>query len=396
MRKRREGAPFVDRRGFLAGGLACATPGVALARTSATDALDRFVTGEMAQAGIPGLALGLARNGAVRLARGYGFADLERRRRATVDTLFHIASVTKVVTATAVMRLAEAGRLDLDGPVAPHLDFPLANPAHPDRPITFRQLLSHTSSLSDARYYEIDFRVLGADAPKPLGEMLRGYLTPGGAHYSPKRCFSAAAPGEAWDYCNVGYGLLGYLAGRIGGEDMRERTQREIFDRLGAGGVAWRLADAPERLRATPYDLVDGKRVATAPVGLPDWPAGNLRASIAGFTRFVAACANDGATADGVRILGAETMAEMRRPAKPPSLPTWLSGQALGWMESPLAGRPLLNHWGGDPGVFTAAYVDPASRLGVAIFTNLSAVDPARAAIKAIAARLLELPPPPS
>ncbi len=394
MQKRKEAGRFVDRRGFLAGGLACAAPGAALAGGGTADELDRFVAGEMARAGIPGLGLGLARNGVVQLARGYGFADVERRRRVTADTLFHIASVTKVVTATAVMRLAEAGRLELDGPVAPHLDFPLANPAHPDRAITFRQLLSHTSSISDARYYEIDFRVRGADAPTPLGEMLRGYLTPGGSRYSPQGCFSAAAPGEAWDYCNVGYGLLGYLAGRIGGEDMRERTQREIFDRLGPGGVAWRLADAPERLRATPYDLVDGKRAATAPVGLPDWPAGNLRASAAGFTRFVAACANGGVTASGVRILGAEAMAEMCRPAKPPSLPTWLSGQALGWMESPLAGRPLLNHWGGDPGVFAAAYVDPASRSGVAIFTNLSAVDPAKAAIKAIAARLLELPPP--
>ncbi len=110
------------------------------------------------------MALGYARDGQVALARGYGVADLASRRPVTADTVFPLASVTKTVTATAVMQLVEQGRLQLDEAVAPHLGFPLANRRHPAAPITVRQLLTHTSGLSDAKYYAIDFRTAGADA----------------------------------------------------------------------------------------------------------------------------------------------------------------------------------------------------------------------------------------
>lgn len=80
-------------------------------------------------------------------------------------------------------------------------------------------------------------------------------------------------------------------------------------------------------------------------------------------------------------------MLEMRAPA---GLPAWLSGQGLGWMESTLGGQARPNHWGGDPGVFTAVYLAPATRSGVAIFTNVSVSVENRTAIKNIADRLLQ------
>ncbi|WP_332770913.1 serine hydrolase domain-containing protein [Phenylobacterium sp.] len=373
----------VGRRGVLIAGLAAlASPALA------KDDLDLFVAGEMAKAGIPGLALGLARNGTVRLARGYGFADLARRRPVTSDTMFHIASITKAVTATAVMRLAELGRLALDEPVAPHLDFPLVNPHHPDAPITFRHLLTHVSSISDVKYYEIDFRQRGVDATLALGDMLKDYLAPGGRTYSREGCFSKAAPGAAWDYSNIGYGLLGYLAGRIGGQDMREQTREAIFAPLGMRHTSWTIAGTPEALRATPYDLVEGVLTSVEPVGFPDWPVGMIRASIADLMRFVAASANGG-VARGTRIIDEQGMAQMLDMKTPPGLPDWLTGQGLGWMESKLGDGVKINHWGGDPGVFTAAYLDPAARSGVAILTNVTVSAESKAAVKRIAARLL-------
>ena len=104
---------------------------------------------------------------------------------------------------------------------------------------------------------------------------------------------------------------------------------------------------------------------------------------------FVAASANGGATTKK-RMLGGESMAQMLDMRRPAGLPTWLTGQGLGWMESADGGTPHINHWGGDPGVFTAAYIDPATTTGVAIFTNGSATAASKAAIKAIAARLLD------
>ncbi len=377
----------VGRRAVLATGLA-ALGCAAAARPRAREGFDAFVRAQMLRADIPGMAVGYARDGAVRFARAYGFADSAARRPATPGTMFAIASVTKTVTALMVMRLAEQGRFALDASVAPYLDFPLANPHHPDLPITFRHLLTHTSGLSDAKYYAVDFRSPGKDAPQPLGDFLKDYLVPGGKTYDAEGCFSPAAPGATWDYSNVGFALLGYLVERIGGEDLRTASQRQIFAPLGMTQMSWTLAGVPPYLRETPYDVVNGVRTAIPPEGFPDYPSGMLRASIADFTRFVAACANGG-RAGGTRLLEAASMAQMLTMQKPAGLPDWLTGQGLGWAASRLDGADRPNHWGGDPGVFTAVYLDPASRSGVAIFTNLTATDKSKTAVKAIAARVL-------
>lgn len=359
-------------------------------RSTTSDAFDTFVAAQMRLANIPGLAVGLAREGIVRLVRGYGYADIEKRRLVTADTLFHIASITKTVTATAIMQLADDGLLTLDEPVAPHLDFPLNNPHHSTAPITFRHLLTHTSSLSDAKYYEIDFRVRGRDATLSLADFLKNYLVPTGQTYSSDKCFTKAVPGSTWDYSNVGYALLGYLACRIGDQDMRERTSKRIFAPLAMRHTYWTLSDTPTSQRATPYDIVDGVLTPVEPVGFPDWPVGMLRSSVSDFTRFVAASANGGA-ARGAKILRPETMAQMLDMKKPTGLPDWLTGQGLGWMASPLNGAVKPNHWGGDPGVFTAVYLDPANRAGVALFSNATASDQSKSAITSIASRLLSV-----
>lgn len=377
----------ISRREFLAGVLVVA-PALSRGDGQGTDDLDALVRQEMSRANIPGLALGIAKEGEVQLARGYGFADLEYRRPVTANTVFHIASVTKLVTATMLVKLLQDKLSMLDEPIEKYLDFPVANPRAADSPITFRHLLTHTSSISDQKYYEIDFRVAGADATLGLAELLQNYLQPDGRYYSADKCFSRAAPGAAWDYSNVGYGLLGHLASRIGGADMRELTRRQIFAPLGMRHTYWSLGETPAGEGAVPYEVVDGKLAATRPVGFPDWSAGMLRSSVADFTRFVAACANGGA-ADGHRMLPAEAQAEIFMVHTPRQLPNWLTGQALGWMASDLDGVPRLNHWGGDPGVFTAVYAEPRTRTGIVIFTNVSPSDASKRAIKFIATNML-------
>ncbi|MEJ1967342.1 MAG: serine hydrolase domain-containing protein [Rhizomicrobium sp.] len=290
------GKSGMARRAFLAaGGAAVLLSAAARAAPYAASRtpLDGFIDAQRVSAGIPGMAVGYARDGVVRFARGYGFADIALKRPVTADTMFHIASVTKTVTATMILRLAEQGRLKLDETVAPYLDFPLVHPHRPDAAITFRHLLMHASGISDARYYAIDFRTPGKAAALPLGSFLKDYLAPGGRYYAADGCFSRAVSGAAWDYSNVGFALLGYVAGRIGG-DMREQSRRQIFAPLGMAHTDWSLGDVPQALRETPYDGVDGVLTPIAPDGFPDWPAGLMRSSVADFARFVAASANGG------------------------------------------------------------------------------------------------------
>lgn len=386
------GSILIQRRRFLGASLtALALPAIGKmgGRNKPGTEVDAYIADEMRKANIPGLAVGLALEGSVRFVQAYGHADIQRQRPVTSDSMFHIASITKTVTATAIMQLADEGRLKLDEPVAGYLDFPLSNPHHPAAPITFRQLLMHTSSISDANYYSIDFRQQGRDAALPLASFLKDYLVPEGHTYAKETCFSKAAPGAAWDYSNVGYGLLGYLVSRIGNKDMREQTRARIFTPLGMRHTSWTISDTPEPLKVTPYDDADGKLAPVAPVGFPDWPAGMLRSSIADMTRFVAASANAG-IAEGSRILSAQSMTQMLDMKTPPELPDWLTGQGLGWMASKLDGAERPNHWGGDPGVFTATYIDPARRAGVVILSNATASAGRKTAIHNIAGRLLK------
>jgi len=382
----------ISRRAFIGAGLsALLLPAVAADERPPRPSADlaSFIESEMRKANIPGLAVGFARDGAVKYAQGFGMANIAERRAVTADTMFHIASITKVVTATMIMRLSERGKLGLDESIAGYLEFPVFNPRFRDKAITFRQLLTHTSSISDARYYEIDFRQHGHDADQRLSDFLKQYLTPKGVNYSEAKCFSAAPPASTWDYCNVGFALLGHLAGRIGGGDMREQTRRDIFTPLAMHHTSWTIKDTPKLRSAQPYDLVDGALVAVEPVGFPDWPVGMLRSSISDFMKFIAAAANAG-HAGGVSVLGASAMAQMLKMQTPAGLPAWLSGQGLGWMESPLGGQAMPNHWGGDPGAFTAAYLNPATRSGVAVFTNVSASAENKSAVKNIADRLFQ------
>lgn len=378
--------PMISRRGLLAAGAATALSPT-LPPLASDLALTAFVTDLMKGAGIAGMAVGYVREGVVRLSEGYGLADVESGGRVTDQTVFHVASLTKPVIATAMMMLAEAGRLDLDEPVAPHLDFAIGSPAHPGADITFRHLATHTSGISDKTYYSVDFRQPGRDAATPLDVFLRDYLSPGGRHYSTDGSYSPAAPGARWDYSNVGYGLLGHAVGGVAGQDLRRFIDEQLFAPLGMRRVGWSIAATPADA-AVPYDSVDSVRTRVQPVGFPDWPAGMLRTSVTDYARFIAATTNAGVLGDA-RILTGAGAEEMMTATTPPDLPAWLTGQGLGWQRSKLAGVDLVEHWGGDPGVCNAAYLDPAQRTAVAIFTNASASREVMAAVKAVAGRLM-------
>src|SRR5262249_19665577 len=155
------------------------------AETSAT--LDECVRSEMAQWTVPGVAVGVLREGQREL-HGYGFASIETEQPVKPETLFQVGSISKVYTATLIMRLVDEGKLALDEPVITYLpDLKLAD-AQARETITLRHLLSHTSGLF-GDYFD-DFG-LGDDA-----------LTRAIATFDTLR--QQFEPGALWTYCNSG------------------------------------------------------------------------------------------------------------------------------------------------------------------------------------------------
>ena len=387
----------ISRRLVVGGGLAIGLlPSLAMASgrndafLQAVERLSTYIDAKMAEAHIPGLAIGLAHKGAVRLTRSFGFADLEAGRGVSTSSMFHIASITKPMIATAYLQMAEKGLLKLDDPVGKYCDFPVVNPHHPDVPITIRQLLNHSSSISDAATSFEDSTSFNADSKRSLRQSLADYLVPGGVRYSAQKCFSKDRPGQTWSYSNIGYGLLGYLGGLIAGEDMRTVIDRDMFKPLGMKNTSWTIANTPCAQRVQPYAYKEGGYVKEPAVGFAEWAAGMLRCSVDDYTRFLAASSNRG-RAGGFRLIGPESVQQMLTRPELDGFPEWMSGQGLGWSFAPLDGKAHPSHYGGDPGVFTATYLDPANRSGVVVMMNVYADAPRRDLVKVIARRLFAL-----
>ncbi|MEP7083253.1 MAG: serine hydrolase domain-containing protein, partial [Betaproteobacteria bacterium] len=169
------------------------------------------------------------RHGKVVYHRQFGFRTIDnenpsRNIAAGPETLYRIASISKLVTTLGVMRLRDAGKLDLDRDVSDYLGWPLRNPHFPESPITLRMLLSHTSSLrDDAGYYW----------EATLGVRLQDVLVPGGNRHGDGAMWAAnAKPGAYFQYANLPWGVVGTIVERVTGERFDRALKRLVLDPL--------------------------------------------------------------------------------------------------------------------------------------------------------------------
>ena len=132
-----------------------AVVGVSMASESKTNplGLDDFLESRVAQCPAPGLAAAIVKGNQLVWAKGFGWANRESNIPMSADTLMNIGSISKTITATAVMQLWEAGKFDLDDDINEFLPFVVRNPGNPEVAITFRQLLTHRSSIKDGPAY---------------------------------------------------------------------------------------------------------------------------------------------------------------------------------------------------------------------------------------------------
>jgi len=154
--------------------------------------------------------------------------DPRLSKPADTDTLYRIASISKLVTTLGVMKMIEAGQLDLDRDVGDYLGYRLRNPHFPDDAITLRMLLSHRSSLRDdaGYYWEAE-----------LGVDLRDVLVPGGRLFGTAAMWAAnARPGVFFQYANLPWGVVGTIMERVAGERFDRLMQRLVLVPLGLHG----------------------------------------------------------------------------------------------------------------------------------------------------------------
>ena len=179
------------------------------------DELINFIEQTMLLSQIPGLSISIAKNESIVWEKHFGYANIDDAIQVSDSTMFIISSISKTVTATALMELFEQGMFKLNDDIDGYLAFE-GNPAHyPSSPITFKMLLTHTSGIKDnwgvMPYYD-------GDPELELGYYLEQYLTVGGQFYGSDSNFPNNVPGSSYSYSNIAVALIGLLVEEISGE----------------------------------------------------------------------------------------------------------------------------------------------------------------------------------
>lgn len=349
----------------------------------AYDTVDAFISDSLQAGDTPGVAACVVRGDQLEWSTAHGWADIAARRPMTVRSIQNIASVSKTVTATAVMQLWEEEKLSLDEDVNGYLSFPVRNPRYPDMPITIRQLLTHTSSITDGPAYEPSYAC--GDPTMSLLDWLQAYFDPGGVNYDAENNFLSWEPGtldlpeEPSAYSNLGFGLLGGIVEVIAKKPFASYCEQRIFEPLAMKDTGWCLAGVDKARHAVPYGAAPDARLprsddsanvtndsnyhAHCLYSFTNYPDGLVRTSVDDLSKFLRSYIGLGQF-QSARILREATIERM--------LTASHDGQGLCWRRSPHLGRDpgLWGHGGSDPGVRTTMDFRRTDGVGVIVFSN--------------------------
>lgn len=308
--------------------------------------LSQTIPDRMARDGVPGLVIALLRGGAPVWTGAFGMADPASGRAMTEDALFRVESISKPVTAWAVMRLATTRRLDLDAPVTACLQ--RWQPPTGTPPMTPRQLLSHTAGVGLGDF--TDRHAPGATRPGLPNHLARDFKMIG-------------PPGTQFAYSDTGYNLLELVIEDCTGEDFSTLATREVLTPLGmlSASFDWTGTDMP-----VGHDL-RGRPVP--PYVYPGRGSGGLHATAADIARFAAASMQG---ADH-KALTADAVARLHRPVVDVGglFGFAAEGYALGHFTETLSdGRQAVWHGGQGFGWMSHLHMVPQTGDGIVILAN--------------------------
>lgn len=162
---------------------------------------------------VAGMTVFITKGNSSVFAGNYGYSDILRNLPVNDSTVFRIASISKTVTAAAMMKLYEQGLVDLDADISNYLNFTLRNPFYPNDTITLRKILSHTGSLRDGSTYNSFLNASYSQNPPPH---LQNLLVPGGAYYSSSMYSSSKQPSSNYFvYSNINYGVIATVVEKV-------------------------------------------------------------------------------------------------------------------------------------------------------------------------------------
>ncbi|AOH35553.2 serine hydrolase domain-containing protein [Luteimonas sp. JM171] len=320
----------------------------------------------MAEHDAVGLAVVVVRDNEIVYRQSLGWKDRQARIPLEEGDVFRIASISKSFAAASILQLVEQGRLSLDDDVGELLGFPVRNPGFPDHSITLRMLLNHTSSITDSqRYGSLD--IINPDANDSWSES-----------------YSEYAPGEQYEYSNLGYNMVGAIIEQASGQRFDRYVKEHVLEPLELYGGHWPDAlDADRFARIYRYHEGEGfvrSDAAYALLGerLEDYrlgysaplfsPTGGMKITASDLARYMLMHMNQGEWA-GVRIIS-QAHAALMQAATVPVDDSARYGLGLRTDNSLVPGVTLVGHTGSAYGLYSSMFFDADRKYGFVVITN--------------------------
>jgi len=314
-------------------------------------AVEAAIAAAMSAQKIPGLSVSIVTGGELRFSGGYGQADVENEVPATAETVYRLASVSKPITAVAVMQLVEQGKLDLDAPVQKYV------PSFPQKPwpVTTRLLLGHLAGIR--QYADGEF------------ESTRHYATLADALDVFKDDPLAQEPGTRYLYSTYGYTLVGAVVEAASGATFGDYLRRNVFEPAGMAGA--RVDDVFEIIPHRAQGYQTGPAGGLLNSGLTDTsykiPGGGLCATAPDLARFAIALWKG-------TLVRPETRRQMFTTQR--TRDGKATGYGLGWAVGVgPRGRREVFHRGAQQRVTSLLYMQPERGLGIVLFANLEGIE---------------------
>jgi CubicO group peptidase (beta-lactamase class C family) len=335
--------------------LLAAAPALAVRRPPAqTDAafeqLATLIDQKMTEYGVPGVAFGVVKDGRLTM-RGFGVTNVDNPQPVTPDTIFALASISKTVTTTAMMRLVEQGKVDLSAPVQKYLpDFRVQDETA-SRSVAIWHLLTHTPGWE------------GQLTPADLGdETLQRFVE------SMRDLPMLADPGEVWSYNNAGFTVAGRVIEVVTGQPIHQALRSLVFQPIGLSRAFTRLED----VASFPFSVAHRGSAGRVSVVRPlmkssSVTAGGVSMSLADLMTYARFHLGDGTNADGERVLSRASLQQMQTPRVRKNATDDEMG--LGWHLRRVGGVMTAAH-GGTLGHCLLVELVPERNLAFAILTN--------------------------
>jgi CubicO group peptidase (beta-lactamase class C family) len=305
----------------------------------------------MTRASIPSVAVAVAKGHRILWEEGFGWADRERMIRATPNTMYSLASISKPMTATALMELVERGRIDLDKPANDYLGVgKLTGLAGDASGATVRRVMSHTAGLP------LHYQFYYVNQPYPVlsnDETIARY----GILVNP--------PGDVYEYSNLGYGIVDQIISRASGEEYADFMRASVFVPLGLTHTSVGIAPGLEPFVAQRYDL---KQRLIPFYDFDHRGASAIFSSAHDLVRFGMFHLKDHLS-DQRAILKDATIDEMQTAIAP-------ANYGLGWIIDDRGGLKFVSHTGGMPGVQTGLTLYPSEDVAIVVLINAVADAP--------------------